>query len=199
MGCPQGLAFRRTDNAQSVASTTSCDNTQKIVGGSSWNITHVGKINSKDSGNFSHHRFRLRRGWGCVASTRATTHDEGSGERTGGLLQRAACCAFCRAPTTRRFGGAAGKTWLRGAALPGEGAEQRRCAGRRPWRDSPLELRGWGFLLVFHGRNGDMLERKGWAPWLLYSAMGGRWQGGAPRMRELGPEKCHARKEQRGL
>jgi hypothetical protein len=35
--------------------------------------------------------------------------------------QHAACCTFCRAPTARRFGGAAGKTWLRGAALPGEG------------------------------------------------------------------------------
>jgi hypothetical protein len=37
-----------------------------------------------------------RRGWGCAASTRATIRDEGSGDRTGGLLQRAACCAFFR-------------------------------------------------------------------------------------------------------
>jgi hypothetical protein len=77
VGCPHGSTFRQTAKARSAASTTSCDNTQKFVGGSSWNITHVGKINSKDSG-MSHRgsttsRAGLRqkqqtpgeRRWGC--------------------------------------------------------------------------------------------------------------------------------------
>jgi hypothetical protein len=37
-----------------------------------------------------------RHGWGCAVSTRATPRDEGSGERMGGLLQRAACCVLYR-------------------------------------------------------------------------------------------------------
>jgi hypothetical protein len=56
---------------------------------------HKNMIAARAAG-VSHHGFRRRRGWGCAASTRATTRDEGSGDRTGGLLQRAACCAFCQ-------------------------------------------------------------------------------------------------------
>jgi hypothetical protein len=101
-----------------------------------------------------------RRGWGCAASTRATTRDEGGGDRTGGLLQRVACCAFCRTA-----GGHHDEQRGRGLTVWGGGVAQRRCTGRRPWRGSPLELRGGGFLLFifFHGRKWGMLDREIWA------------------------------------
>ncbi|KAL5668609.1 hypothetical protein ACJX0J_020830, partial [Zea mays] len=41
----------------------------------------------RGGGGGSHHEFRRRRGWGYAASTRVMTRDEGSGERTGGLLR----------------------------------------------------------------------------------------------------------------
>jgi hypothetical protein len=82
------------------------------------------------------------------------------------LLQRAACCTFCRTA-----GGHHGEQRGRGLAVWGGGVEQRRYAGRRPWRGSPLELRGGGFLLVFHGRNGGTGERR------AGRSEEGRWEG----------------------
>jgi hypothetical protein len=104
-----------------------------------------------------------RRGWGCVASTRATTCDEGSGDRTGGLLQRTACCAFCR--TT---GGHHDEQRGRGLAAGISG---------RPW-----ELGGHGSRIGSctagknRGARGILrsVHCRGWSsrPWE------GRWQGG---------------------
>jgi hypothetical protein len=70
-----------------------------------------------------------------------TTCDEGTGERTGGLLQRVACCAFCRTPTACRFCGAAGKTRLRGAALLGDG-NRGTVLGREPLQGISGRRRG---------------------------------------------------------
>jgi hypothetical protein len=99
--------------------------------------------------SLSVHGFRRHRGWGCTTSTRAMTRDEGSGDRTGGLLQRAACCAFCRTTS-----GHYGKQRGRGLAVWGGGVAQRRCAGHRPWRKwsscwFPWESRAQGIAGCF--------------------------------------------------
>jgi hypothetical protein len=73
--------------------------THKFVGCSSSNITHIGKINSEDSGVLTEDL--RRRGGGCAAQSFPQ--------------------AFCRTTTIRRCCGAAGETRLRGATLPGEG------------------------------------------------------------------------------
>jgi hypothetical protein len=109
-----------------------------------------------------------------------------------------------------RHGGNAPRHLLQRAMGEGCACEERRgepllCpAMRGRWSSAPCLLhavdsrgRKKTRLLLREGQR--VREKKGRRHGgFFWASMGGRWQGDAPRLRELGSEKCHARKVPRG-
>jgi hypothetical protein len=103
-GCPHGSTFHRTDKARSATSTTSCDNTQKFIVGSTWNITLLENKQQGQRGFFSPRvstasRMGLRKNSKPLTGITACCSLR---NKTASRQRAEPCCTFRRAPCAHR-------------------------------------------------------------------------------------------------